>query len=385
MKKFRFITTLLTILLVISTVITPFASELALETQDGSWLGGCTDILVGKDATIDGSVINSYSCDGAVFNKLVVIPGSTYEEGTTIPINVQEYPNSYEEYIENIDEETYLGEIPQVSETYRYICQLVYYNGQYNGGINEHGVSIGETTIGGNKILNNPNGWMWGYSNYGNTSLMALGLQRAKTAREAVKIIGSLAEEYGYAQTGEHLTISDKKEVWAMEIFGAGEDWTHESGEPGAVWAAQRVPDGEIGLSANKSRIGRIYAVVKNGNNNMNSSNTFTLAKDLGLWTEGTPFVWFDVYGNREDSISAREWAVVNKFAPSLETKIGDPILFSFEPDKKVSVEDVMDVYRDYFKGDPKLDITLNNVFKLEDGEISPLAAPYGPTPYTIY
>ncbi len=83
-----------------------------------------------------------------------------------------------------------------------------------------------------------------------------------------------------------------------MEIFGAGSQWTPESGKPGAVWAAKRVPDGVIALSANSSRIGLIESVVEDGEDFMNSSNTFTLAKELGLWTEGTPFIWFEVYGN---------------------------------------------------------------------------------------
>lgn len=375
MKKNRFFAFLLIFLLICSSFITAFASE----NEDGFWTGGCTNILVGKEASADGSVIGSYSCDGAIFAKTVVIPGTTHKKEATIPIYFKPYPNNYSQYLDALDNVVKLGEIPQVAETYRCIVNLVYYDEQNCGGINEHGVCIGETTIGGNRALRNPNGWMFAYSNFPESSLMTLGLQRAKTAREAVKIIGSLAEKYGYAQSGEHLTISDKNEVWAMEIFGAGNQWTPESGKPGAVWAAQRVPDGEIALSANSSRIGLIEAVVEDGEDFMNSSNTFTLAEELGLWTEGTPFIWFQVYGNRKDEISVREWSIINKFAPSLNAKPGDPIFFSFKPDEKVSVEDVMNMYRDYLN-DTDMDPTLDEAYRLPNGSISPMASPFGPS-----
>lgn len=378
MKKYRFIASLLVFLLICSSMITPFA----LENEEDSWLGGCTNILVGKEATVDGSVIGTYSCDGAIYAKTVVVPGATYKEGTTIPIYYRPYSRNYSQYIDNLTKEIKLGEIPQAAETYRYISHLVYYDEQNCGGVNEYGVSIGETTIGGNITLINPNGWMYAYSNYANSSLMTLGLQRAKTAREAVKIIGTLAEKYGYAQSGEHLTITDKNEAWAMEIFGSGEDWTPECGKPGAVWAAKRVPDGEIALSANSSRLGLIDSVVEDGEDFMNSSNTFTLAEELGLWTEGTPFIWYMVYGNRRtgDSHSEREWSIINKFAPSLDVELSDPIFFSFKPDNKVAVQDVMNMYRDYFTGDTNLDPTLDEAYKLPDGNISPIASPFGPS-----
>lgn len=378
MRKYRFIPIILVLVLVLSSFAIASPSQ---QDDEGSWAGGCTGIMVGKDATVDGSVIGTYSCDGAIYAKTVVVPGATHKEGATLPIYYRPYSNSYSAYIENLDKEEKLGEIPQVEETYRYIVNMVYYDDQNCGGINEHGVSIGETTIGGNRDLRNSNGWLYAYSNYPGTSLMILGLQRAKTAREAVKIIGALAEEYGYAQSGEHLTITDKNEAWAMEIFGPGSSWTHESGKPGAVWAAKRVPDGEIAFSANSSRLGLIEEVVEDGEDFMCSSNTFTLAEELGLWELGTPFVWYSVYGNRRsDSHSLREWSIVNKFAPSLGIEVEDDIFFSFQPDEKISVQDVMEMYRDYFTGIPDLDVTMDEAYKLPDGEISTMAGPYGPS-----
>jgi dipeptidase len=377
MRKYRLIPIVLVLLLAFGTFAIASPN---LEGEQGSWLGGCTGIMVGKDATVDGSVIGTYSCDGAMYAKTVVVPGVTYKEGATLPIYYRPYSNNYAAYIANLDKEEKLGEIPQVEETYRYISNIVYYDDQNCGGVNEHGLCIGETTIGGNRDLRNSNGWMYAYSNYPSTSLMALGLQRAKTAREAVKIIGALAEEYGYAQSGEHLTITDKNEAWAMEIFGPGRDWTHESGKPGAVWAARRVPDGEIAFSANSSRLGLMEEVVEDGEDFMNSSNTFTLAEELGLWEPGTPFVWYKVYGNRNDRHSLREWSIVNKYAPSLGVEVDDPIFFSFKPDEKVSVQDVMEMYRDYFTGIPELDVTMNEAYKLSNGKVSPMAGPYGPS-----
>ncbi len=349
--------------------------------SDGNWEGGCTDILVSKGATADGSVIGTYSCDGAAYAHLEVVPAKTYKKTATLPILYRPYPNNYKTAQDNLALEEVLGEIPQVAETYRYIVNSVYYDDQNCGGVNEHGLAIGETTIGGVRDLRVPVkvGWMWAYSNYPSTSLMALGLQRAKTAREAVQIMGALAEKYGYVQSGEHMTISDKNEVWAMEIFGGGKDWTPESGKPGAVWAAVRVPEGHMALSANSSRIGLIETIETDGTEAMYSSNTYSLAKEMGRWTEGTPFVWYQVYGNRTPAHSMREWSVVNKLAPSLGVKPEDPIFFSFAPDAPVTLETVMAMYRDYLTG-TEYDVTQNAAYKLADGTISPLAAPFGPT-----
>jgi len=392
MKKYRITALLVALLLLCSTLVMAIPDP---EGEDGNWTGGCTDIMVGKNATADGSVIGTYSCDGAAYAHLEVVPAATYKEGAMLPVYYRPYPNNYNAYIGALDDEELLGEIPQVAETYRYIVNSVYYDNQNCGGVNEYGVGIGETTIGGWSSLRVPTkvGWMWAYSNYPSTSLMVLGLQRAKTAREAVQIIGALAEQYGYVQSGEHLTVSDKNEVWAMEIYGGGNDWKPEYWSPeeqdklGAVWAAQRVPDGHIALSANSSRIGLITAEMvaaektKDKPDLLCSTNIFSLAERRGRWTSGTDFIWYKVYGNRSNaSHSPREWSIVNKYAPSLGVKVEDPIFFSFEPDHKVAVQDIMDMYRDYVIGDPTYDVTMNAAYKLSNGSTSPMASFFGPS-----
>ena len=149
-------------------------------------------------------------------------------------------------------------------------------------------------------------------SNHWTTSLIANGLLRTRTARDAIRLIGAMVEEYGFLYyrapgAGVALPIADDREVWLMEIFGPGEDWTPESGRPGGVWCAQRIPDGEVGCSANRSRIGTVD--LEDADHFLASDNIFALAEQLGLWKPGTPFVWHDVYGgtgNRSNSL--REW-----------------------------------------------------------------------------
>jgi dipeptidase len=307
-------------------------------------VSGCTDILVGKDATVDGSVIGSYSCDGAMYAKLRVIPGEQHPPGTMIPLYYRPY-GIFDELYE--DEDIYLGEIPQVEETYTYTACVVYIDDQWCGGINEYGLSLGESTIGGRRELRNSDAWMWVYSNFQETSLMSLALQRAKTAREAILVMGDLAETYGYRQTGEHVTVVDGNEAWAFEIFGPGEDWTHGCGELGAVWAAKRIPDGHVGVNANTSRIGEI--IEDDPDNFMYSSNVYALAEELGFWTPGEEFIWYWVYGRRSNSLRSREWAVLDSVAPSLNLTSGMADWpFSVEPDFPVSVQDVIGIHRNY-------------------------------------
>ncbi|MFO7997179.1 MAG: C69 family dipeptidase [Dehalococcoidia bacterium] len=337
---------------------------------------GCTDILVGKDASADGSVMGSYCCDGAIYSKLEVIPGEQHEPGTMIPLYYRPYGIYDEEYDE---EDVYLGEIPQVEETYRYVASIVYIDDQWVGGLNEHGLWLGETTIGGKRILRfNPNAWMWVYSNFQETSLMSLALQRAKTAREAIQVMGELAETYGYHQFGEHVTVVDGNEVWAFEIFGPGPDWTHDCDKPGAVWAAQRVPDDHVAFSANRARIGEI--IEDDPDNFMYSSNVYDLALELGLWDGEEPFIWYYVYGGRGHALSLREWSVYNLVAPSKNIEQGaEEWPFSVEPDNPVSVQDVINIHRDYFTGIEDLDVTMDPAYQI-DGETSPLASPFGPS-----
>jgi dipeptidase len=232
----------------------------------------------------------------------------------------------------------------------------------------------------------NSKGILWVYSNSKNSALLAIALQRAKTAREAIKVMGSLAEKYGYAQTGEHITVTDGKEVWAFEIFGPGADWTPGSGNPGAVWCAQRIPDGHVGVSANRSRIGEID--LNNPDYFMASRNVYSLAIEKGWWNpkSGKPFVWYEAYSKPmswERGSSIREWRILSLVAPSLKLDIGaGRFPFSVKPDKPLSVQDVITIHRDTLQG-THYDLTENAAFYLkgEKGpEKSSLACPFGPS-----
>lgn len=200
----------------------------------------CTSVVVGKDASVDGSVMTTHTCDGWYDARLVVVLGQTFESGAMTPI----YKNIC--IMTRPDKELdKVGEIPQVEETY------TYYHVGYPF-MNEHQIMIGETTFGGRPEFENGDAWMM------IEQLEILGLQRAKTARECIEIMGSLAEKYGYGDGGECLTVTDPNEAWHFEIMGPGPLWTPASGKPGAVWVAQRIPDGEVGVSANRARIGEI-------------------------------------------------------------------------------------------------------------------------------
>ncbi len=166
-----------------------------------------------------------------------------------------------------------------------------------------------------------------------------------------------------------------------MEIFGPGADWTPQSGKPGGVWAAQRIPDGHVGLSANRSRIGRID--LGDTEHFLASRNVFTLAQELGLCKAGEPLIWHEVYGapgGRENCL--REWRVLSLAAPSLGLKAtGDPQLdrypFSVKPDQPMTVKRLMEIMRDGYE-ETEFDVIRNPAFNPR-GKRSPLARPWGP------
>ncbi|HPW18454.1 MAG TPA: C69 family dipeptidase, partial [Candidatus Aminicenantes bacterium] len=205
----------------------------------------------------------------------------------------------------------------------------------------------GETTIGGRReLVNNEGIFMI-------EELERLALERCKTAREAVKLIGALAQEHGYGDFGECLTIADGKEVWHFEIMGAGPL------EKGAVWAAVRIPDDHVGVSANIPRIAEID--LKNPDRFMASGNVFQLARDMGWWdpASGKPFKFWEAYSGRKP-FSTREFFVLSKVAPSLKLSMEMAELpFSVKPEKKLSVRDILAIYRDPYEG-TDLDMTRN-------------------------
>ena len=287
----------------------------------------CTSVVVGKDASVDGSVMTTHTCDGRYEFRLNLIPAKDWPEGSMRPISKGggEGPD--------VDVATKVGEVPQVAHTYAYFDIAYPF-------ANEHQVMMGETTIGGRRELYNGDGWfeIW--------ELERIGLERGRTAREAIQIMGAIAEEYGYGDGGECLTVIDPNEAWFFEIYGAGPF------ERGAVWAAQRVPDDEVAVSANRARIGAVK--TDDPNNFMYSKNIFDVAKGFGWWDESQgPLNMAKVYGPKNDPYNnRREWRALSLISPSLNL---DPWAaeypFSIKPDKKVSAADLMAIKRDHYEG----------------------------------
>ena len=224
------------------------------------------------------------------------------------------------------------GEIPQAGETFRFL------NTAYPC-LNEHGLAIGETTIGGRRELYNPEGMFM------IEEIERIILERTKTAREAIKLAGELVKQYGYGDYGECITIADGKEVWQFEVFGEGPL------QKGGVWAAVRIPDDHVGVSANIPRIAELD--LKNPDRYMASENVLQVAQDMGWWDpkSGKPFKFWEAYsGQRPYSI--REYFIFSTLAPSLKLDPEAPELpFSVKPDKKLSVQDVLKMYKETYAG----------------------------------
>jgi dipeptidase len=303
----------------------------------------CTSVPTSPEASVDGA-LTSHSCDGGYEIRIKVVPGKQYPAGAMRDVMKggglgEEKPPNRQEFK--------VGQIPQVAETFtRYDAAYPF--------MNEKGVIIGETTIGGRRELFNDEGL------FDIMELERLALERGATAREVVKIMGEFAEKFGYGDSGECLTVADPKEVWQFEIFGAG------AIEKGAVWAAKRIPPGEIGVSANRARI---TTLSEDPNWVMYSKSVYAVAEALGWWKKGEPFVFNRIFGMGPGPIqpNRREWRVLSLVAPSLKL---DPWAaeqpFSVKPDKKVSVRDLMKIHRDTYEGTP-FDQTTN-----------PLAGPFG-------
>ncbi len=288
------------------------------------YLYPCTSILVTKGASKDGSCIISYSCDGEMHPHLRITPAANYKKGSTILIR-----NWYGKS----------AKIPQVSHTYKVI-----------GLMNEHQLAIGETTFDGRIELLNRDGLF----NY--FTLMKLTLQRAKTAREAIKIMTSLVEKYGYGSTGESFSIADKNEVWILEMIGTGK------GGKGAIWVAVKIPDGYISAHANMARIG-VFSKYKT--EVLHSKNIVSFAIKKGYYDpkKDGPFNFSKVYNPpSEEQIKyslRRVWSIFRRSAPSLNLspdysssiKGAKPYPLYIKPDKKLSVRDVINLHRDHYEG----------------------------------
>ncbi len=308
-----------------------FASALMAVAMLGSVseAEACSNFIVGKKASVDGSVMCSYSADDyGMFQYLCHYPAAKHAKGEMRKIF-------------DWDSNKYHGEIPEVAETYNVI-----------GNINEWQVTIGETTYGGREEMVDSTGIM----DYG--SLIYVALQRSKTAREAIKVMTTLANTYGYNSGGETFTICDPNEAWIMEMMGKG------AGSKGAVWVALRIPDDAICAHANQSRIGKFN--MKDKKNVMYAKDVVSFARSKG-WFKGkdADFSWKMAYAKPDFSgrrfCDARAWAMLNHFydmSPYLDWALGknpdaQDMPLWVVPNKKVSVQDVENVMRDHYEGTP--------------------------------
>ena len=289
----------------------------------------CSNFIVGKKASVDGSVMCSYSADDyGMFQYLCHYPAAKHAKGEMRKIY-------------DWDTNKYHGEIPEAAQTYSVI-----------GNINEWQVTIGETTYGGREEMVDSTGIM----DYG--SLIYVALQRSKTAREAIKVMTTLANTYGYNSEGETFTICDPNEAWIMEMMGKG------AGSKGAVWVALRIPDDAVCAHANQSRIGKFN--MKDKKNVMYAKDVVSFARRKG-WFQGkdADFSWKMAYAKPDFSgrrfCDARAWSMLNHFydmTPYLDWALGknpdaQDMPLWVVPNKKVSVQDVENVMRDHYEGTP--------------------------------
>jgi dipeptidase len=305
----------------------------------------CTSVLVTKGASADGSTFITYAADShELYGELTITPPGVHRLGDV------------REIIEG-DTKKRLGTIPQAAVTYAVV-----------GMMNEHQVAIGETTWGGRKELKGPSGIL----DY--VSLMSIGLERARTAREAIQVMTDLVAEHGYASTGESFSIADPNEAWILEMVGKGEK------AKGAVWVAMRVPDGTVSAHANQPRI-RTFP-RNDPKSCVFSKDVVSFAREKG-WFKGTDdeFSFADVYepltGKTLRACDSRVWCVFKRSSPSSKIPVdwvnavpgASPLPFSVKPDRKLSVRDVMELMRDHFEG-TELDMT-------KDVGAGPFVLPY--------
>jgi dipeptidase len=303
--------------------------------QEAEGPDACTSIMVGRLATTDGSIITCHTCDGNYRNWLNIVPHKKNPQGATNKIY---WGTLHTETVDDLRGKILKGEIPEVAETYAFL------NVAYPA-MNEKQLSIGETTIGGRRELENDDGLFL------IEELERIALERCTTAREAIRLIGELVKKYGYGDSGECITIADKKEVWQLEIFGAG------PGEVGSVWAAARIPDDHVGVSANIPRISEVDP--KDPERYMASDNIFSLAEKMGWWKSGEPFKFWKAYSGRRP-FADREFYILSTMAPLLGLKRdAEELPFSVKPANKLSVKDIFKYYRETYEGSD-MDATKN-------------------------
>lgn len=314
----------------------------------------CSNLIVGKKASVDGSVMVSYNADDyGMFGHLCHYPAGTHPKGTM-------------RQIYDWDSGVYHGEIEEAPVTYNVI-----------GNINEFQLSIGETTYGGREEMVDSTGIL----DYG--SLIYVTLQRAKTAREAIRVMTSLVEKYGYNSEGETFSICDPNEAWIMEMQGTG------AGSKGVVWVALRIPDDAICAHANQSRIGKFN--MKDKKNVLYSKNVISYARKMG-WFNGkdSEFSWKNTYAFPDFSgrrfCDARVWSFFNHYADGFDRylpwalgkdKDAEDMPLWIVPNRKLSVADVENGMRDHYEGTALALDTTNigsGIYEM----------PYRPTPLTF-
>jgi dipeptidase len=361
----------------------------------------CTVIGAGRLATVDGSVITSHS-DSCSECRVQVVPARTFAKGDTAPVHwgmVYFGPKDDRAGKTLGDYGKVIGRIPQVEKTY------AYFHTGYSQ-MNEHQLAIGESTCSQKQELDVA--WVEGVTGQIMTVEQAqvFALERCRTAREAVRTIGSLVEKYGFLPScdgSEALCIADPKELWTMEIFSVGAGWEPSSGKPGAIWAARRVPDDQVVVYSNFVRIREID--LKNPDF-LASPNYQSEAVARGWYDpkSGRPFIWQEAYAPpiTEGSLN-RLWLVYSTLAPSLKAwprrTLNGPAHpgtmssqeiegaafypFSVKPEKKIGVRDVIAFQRSVFEG-TVYDMTLDPGWFLPGPEgrmvKSPLASPFAST-----
>ncbi|MCQ2146511.1 MAG: C69 family dipeptidase [Bacteroidales bacterium] len=323
--------------------------------------GSCTSIMVGKKASSDGSVMTAHACDSYYRTYITIEPRKSFKQGE---LESYYFNNLHKEEPWDTRRVKETGQIvPPKSSTYKFI------NTAYPC-MNEKQLAIGETTFDGNRALLNRNGVFW------IEELERLALEYCDNARDAIRLMGEMAEKYGYVDWGECLTVADPNEVWQFEINGPG------PGAPGAIWAAQRIPDDHVGVSANIARIGEID--FKDSENFMYCKDLKKKAKDLGLWDGKEPLKFYKIVGSGKP-FSIREFFIFKTLAPSLNISLDDEELpFSIKPEMPVTPELMMSFYRETYEG-TEYDMTQNLSIevhrKIKDWD----SAPYPECSYDEY
>lgn len=325
-----------------------------------AWGDNCTSILAGRKATADGSVMTSHTCDSWYRTWMQWVPAADYATDTVMDVFEG---RMHTEYPASMDGVKVKGQIKQpAGHTFRFLDTAY-------PCLNERQLAMGETTITGRDTLENHDGMLM------IEELARVALQRCSKAREAILLMGQLVHEYGYGDSGECLTIADTDEAWIFEVFGEGPD------QPGGVWAAQRIPDDEVCVSANICRIGQLESLASQASatdkgavkarrggkkpayqplvsdTQMASQNVFSVARKLGLWDGQQAFSFWRAYSGenffgRMANYANRELWIMQQLAPSLGLNAGmDELPVSVRAEHQITVEEVSRLLGSYYEG----------------------------------